>query len=87
LEQPLCCICQIIVVSQPAAVDAIETVASLNFPITSGFAHLGGMQDIQLPICWEFQDTISCVPAFVAAKRKPGNEPRQVPKPANAAFM
>jgi hypothetical protein len=60
LEQPLCCICQIIVISQPAAVDAVETIASLNFPITSGFPHLGGMQDIQLTICWEPQDIISC---------------------------
>jgi hypothetical protein len=74
LEQPLCCICQIIVISQPAAVDAVETIASLNFPFTSGFPHLGGMQDIQLTICWEPQDIISCpAPELVTAKANANN--------------
>jgi hypothetical protein len=58
-KQFLCCIGQVIIISQPAGVDAIEAIASLNFPIASGFPHLGGKQDVHLTICWDSQGPTS----------------------------
>jgi hypothetical protein len=60
LKHLLCCIGQVVVISQPAVVDAVEAIASLNFPIASGFPHLGGKQYVQLTICWNPQGTIFC---------------------------
>jgi len=58
-KQFLGCIGQVVVVGQPAVVDAVEAVASLNLPIASSFPHSRGKQDIQLTVRWDSHGPIS----------------------------
>lgn len=45
-QEFLCSVGQIVIFCKPAAIDAVETVASVNCPIAPSFARLGGKQNL-----------------------------------------